>query len=250
MTIDWEAFTNRTVTTAEVRLLGIVDVAALLALQKLMVHEVRCQSRTNLAILMCEHPPSITTGTQSSLLELPCDPRELESRLIVVHRVKRDGHAILHSTGQLVVCIVASLPECGMDEDQYRQHLQESIRLTCFDQQVSVCGRAGDPGVTVGRHGLVAESAIRIEDGITSFGIFLNVSNRLDEQRQFGRGLLGERISSLNAERVRPTQMSQVRASLMRHLCEQLGYPEYHIHTGHPFLKRIGVRVYDQSSDH
>lgn len=250
MTIDWEAFTSRTVTTAEVRLLGVVDVPALLALQKLMVHEVRCQSRTNLAILLCEHPPSITAGTQSNLLELPCDARELESRLISVYRVKRDGHAILHSTGQLVVSVVASLPECGMDAGEYRQHLQEAVRLTCSDQQVSVSVRAGDSGVMWGRHGLVAESAIRVEDGVTSFGIFLNVSNRLDDQRQIGRGLLGDRISSLNAERVRPTQMSQVRASLIRHLCEQLGYPEYHIHTGHPFLKRTGVRTYDQSSDH
>ena len=41
MTIDWNAFTNRTLTTAEVRLLGAVDLPSVLALQKLMLHEVR-----------------------------------------------------------------------------------------------------------------------------------------------------------------------------------------------------------------
>lgn len=34
MTIDWEAFTNQTLTTAEVRLLGAVDLPSVLALAK------------------------------------------------------------------------------------------------------------------------------------------------------------------------------------------------------------------------
>ena len=75
MTIDWEAFTNHTLTTAEVRLLGMVDVPSVLALQKLMVHEVRQQSRTNAAILICEHPPTVTVGEGATLLELPSSPR-------------------------------------------------------------------------------------------------------------------------------------------------------------------------------
>ena len=97
MTIDWKAFTNHSQTTAEVRLLGAVDLPSVLALQNLMVHEVRCQSRTNAGILICEHPPAVTVGEGASLLELPESPRELESRLITVHRVRRDGHVILQS---------------------------------------------------------------------------------------------------------------------------------------------------------
>lgn len=250
MTINWETFTNKTATTAEVRLLGLVDVPSVLALQKLMVHEVRLQSRVNAAVLICEHPPSITLGTQGNLLELPQDPRELEAKLIAVHKVKRDGHAILHQPGQLAAYVVVSLPECGMDELEYRDHLLQAVIRTCHDQQV--IGRASNDDETIveGRHGVIAETGIRIEDGVTSFGIYLNVSCRLDEQRQFGRGSLGQRISSMNAERVRPTQMSQVRSSIIQHLCEQLGYPEYHIHTGHPFLKRTRVQVHDKFADH
>lgn len=252
MAIDWKAFAedHETATTAEVRLLGLVDVPSLIALQKLMVHEVRLQSRTHAAILLCEHPPSITMGTQGNLLELPEDARELQAKLITVHKVRRDGHAILHQAGQLIASVVVSLPECSMHENEFREHLRQSVLLTCQEQQVTARCRENDPSVIDGRHGLIAEIGIRIEDGITSFGIYLNVSNRLDEQRLIGRGLLGERISSLNAERVRPTQMTQVRASLIQHLCEQLGYPEYHIHTGHPFLKRTRVQVHDKFTDH
>lgn len=251
MTINWEAFTNETQTTAEVRLLGLVDVPSVLALQKLMVHEVRQQSRVNAAVLLCEHPPSITIGTEGNLLELPAESRDLEAKLISVHKVKRDGHAILHQPGQLIVLVVVSLPECSLSAAEFRERLLESVVLTCTDQQVVARRREGDSAVIDGRHGLIAELGLRIDDdGVTSFGIYLNVSNRLDEQRMIGRGLLGERISSLNAERVRPTPMSQVRSSLIRHLCEQLGYPEYHIHTGHPFLKRTRVKVHDKFADH
>ena len=246
MTIDWEAFTNHTLTTAEVRLLGAVDLPSVLALQKLMVHEVRCQSRTNAAILICEHPPTVTVGEGASLLELPESPRELESRLITVHRVRRDGHAILHQPGQIAAYIVVSLPDCRMNETEFRTCLQQAVIETCREVQVVASTTGDDPSAVFGRHGVVAELGIHVDHGVTSFGIFLNVSCRLDEARGIGRGLLGQRVSSLNAERVRPTQMPQVRSALIQQLCTHLGYPDYHLHTGHPFLKRTRTLIHDK----
>jgi lipoyl(octanoyl) transferase len=250
MTIDWEAFTNRTVTTAEVRLLGLVDLPSLVALQKLMIHEVRLQSRTNAAVLLYEHPPTISVGQQGNFLELPADTRELEAKLISVHKVRRNGHSIMHQPGQLIASVIVSLPECSMDEQEYHQHLRDAVIRTCSDQQVVARERQEDLMVIDGRHGIVAELATAVDDGVTSYGIFLNVNCRLDEQRLVGRGTVGERISSLDAERLRPTSMQRVRASLIQHLCEGLGYPEYHIHTSHPFLKRTKVQVHDKFADH
>ncbi len=238
MTVDWDEFSIRTPTTAEVRLLGRTDVLSVLALQKLMVHEVRQQGRVNAAVLICEHPPMVTIGTDSSLLELPTDRRELESRLLDTHRVKRDGHAILHQPGQLAAYVVVALEECGLTESEYRRGLQHAVIRTCEDSNVKA-HRTDDRCGVFARHGLVCEIGVQVDRGVTSFGAFLNVSCRLDEARSLGRGLLGQKISSLNAERVRHSFMTQVRASLIQNLCEQVGYPEYHIHTGHPFLKRI-----------
>jgi len=238
MTVDWESFTEQTVETAEVRLLGLADLASVLALQKLMVHEVRRQSRLCAAVLICEHPPAITTGTGSSLLDLPTDPRELQAKLLSVHRVSRGGGTLLHQPGQLAIYVVVSLDECGFGENEFPWRLQEAIIRTCDDSRVRASRRTDDKNAVWGRHGLVCEIATAVEDGVTSFGAFLNVSCPLDDARQFGRGLRGDRISSLNAERVRPSIMSQVRSSLIKHVCEQIGYPEYHIHTGHPFLTR------------
>ncbi len=249
MTIDWDAFTNNTLTTAEVRLLGLVDLPSVLALQKLMVHEVRCQSRTNAAILICEHPPTVTVGEGASLLELPASSQDLESRLIAVHKVRRDGHAILHQPGQLAAYVVVSLPECSMDEAEYRSCLQRAVIDTCRDVQVVASAVPNDPTAVHGRHGVVAELGIHVDDGVTSFGVFVNVGGHLDAAREIGRGLLGQRVSSLNAERVRPTQMPQVRSALVQHLCTHLGYPDYHLHTGHPFLKRTRTLIHDKSAN-
>ena len=243
MSVDWESFTEKTIETAEVRLLGLVDTTSLLALQKLMIHDVRRQGRVCAAVMVCEHPPAITVGRDASLLDLPVDQRELESKLLKVHRVARDGGTILHQPGQLAVYVVVSLDECGFKENEFRWRLQDAMIQTCRESQVNATRCPDDPNSVRGRHGLICEIGLNVDDGVTSFGAFLNVSCRLDEASQFGRGLRGDRISSLNAERVRPSIMPQVRSSMIRHVCEQIGYPEYHIHTGHPFLKRTRKAV-------
>ena len=78
MTVDWESFSDETRELAEVRLLGTVDMRALLALQKLMVHEVRQQSQLSAGVLICEHPPALSAGSDATLLDLPADKRELD----------------------------------------------------------------------------------------------------------------------------------------------------------------------------
>ena len=243
MTVDWESFTDRTLEAAEVRLLGCADAPSVFALQKLMMHEVRRQSQVSASILICEHPPTLTSGSSASLLDLPTDPRELESRRLQNHRVARDGGTFLHLPGQLAVYVVASLNECGFGENEFRWRIQDAVIATCLEAQVKVRRDNDDPFALFGRHGIVCELGIGIDQDVTSFGAFLNISCDLNEMRQFGRGLRGARISSLNAERVRPTLVSQVRATLIENLCQQIGYPEYHVHTGHPFLRRVNRTV-------
>ena len=249
VTVDWEAFTDNTVESAEVRLLGMVDTASVLALQKLMVHEVRQQNRVCAAVLICEHPPSITIGENASLLDLPADQRALESRCLKTYRVNRTGGTFFHQPGQLAIYVVVSLDECGFDENELRRRLQNAIIETCQDSQVAAHRQEDDPHGVWGRHGLICEIGIGVDKGVTSFGAFLNVGGRIDEAKQFGRGLKGDRLSSLNAERVRPSIMPQVRSALIQALCEQIGYPEYHVHTGHPFLARSRHNVKIQDDD-
>ena len=52
------------------------------------------------------------------------------------------------------------------------------------------------------------------------------------------------RVTSLAAQRTRPTGMATVRESLIRHLSQSLGYDSYHLYTGHPLLHRGSRKVY------
>ncbi|MEZ6122192.1 MAG: hypothetical protein R3C49_03325 [Planctomycetaceae bacterium] len=243
MTVDWESFSDKTIEVAEVRLLGMVDLPSALALQKLTVHEVRLQSRLSAAILICEHPPAVSRGRQATILELPVDQRELEARLLTVHHVARDGGTILHVPGQLAIYVIVSLNECGYHQNEFCWRLQEAVLRSCREAQVAAFRKPDDPTGVWGRCGRLAEIAVGVDRGVTSFGIVLNVSCSLTEFSEIGRGLIGDRISSLNTERVRPTLMPQIRASLIDQITTQIGYPDYHIHTGHPFLKRTRQQV-------
>ncbi|MCA9049744.1 MAG: hypothetical protein KDA89_13505 [Planctomycetaceae bacterium] len=249
MTVDWDSFTDRTIEAAEVRLLGLADTASVLALQKLMMHDVRLQTRLSAAVLLCEHPSSITIGRDGNLLELPADARDLESRLLQVHRVEREGGTILHQPGQLAGYVVVSLAECSYGENELRWRLQDAVIAACREVQVTVRRDPDDSAILNGRHGMLCETCLGLDNGISSFGLYLNINCRLDEAAEFGRGLKGTRISSVNAERVRPAQMSQIRTSLAHHICHQIGYPDYHLHTGHPFLRRRQVQSHTRELD-
>jgi len=238
MKADWESFTDRTIEAAEVRLLGLADAKSVLALQKLMVHDVRIQRTMSASVLICEHPAIVTVGQDGTILDLPTDKRELEAKLIQVVRVDRSGGTLLHQPGQLAVYVIASLQECGFDLPEYRQRLRQAMIQVCHESQVKAFPKETDETGLWGRQGLLCEFGIGVDKGITTFGAFLNVGCRLDLAKAAGRGLRGERISSLNTERNRPALMPDIRAAVTKHVCEQLGYAEYHIHTGHPFLAR------------
>lgn len=238
MSVDWESFTDRTIEAAEVRLLGLTDAMSVLALQKLMVHDVRMQRTISASVLICEHPPIVTRGTNGTILDLPTDARKLESKLIKVVRVDREGGTILHQPGQLAVYVIASLEEIGIDLPEYRSRIKEAMIRVCRESGVKAFRKDGDSNALWGRQGLLCELGIGLDKSVTTFGAFLNVGCRMDQAKAAGRGLRGDRISSLNTERNRPALMPDVRAAVTKHVCEQLGYSEYHIHTGHPFLSR------------
>lgn len=238
MHVDWETFTDSTKESAEVRLLGLADLASVVLLQKLMVHEVRQQNRTSACVLICEHPPVITRGQSTSLLELPTDKRELQSRSLDVVTVPREGGALCHLPGRLSAYIVVSLAERDYGFNEFRWRLQDAVIATCAESKVKAFRKDNDPNALWARQGILCEFGIGQQDGVTSFGLNLNVCCELEPLNTAGRGLKGERFSSLNKERHRLTSMAVVRTELIRNICEQIGYPEYHMYTGHPFLTR------------
>lgn len=238
MHVDWETFTDSTKESAEVRLLGLADFTSVMLLQKLMVHEVRQQNRASACVLICEHPPVISRGQSTSVLELPAEKRELEAKSLKVTTVSRDGGAICHLPGRLSAYVVVSLAERDYGGNEFRWRLQDAVIATCAESKVKAFRKEDDPNALWARQGLLCEFGIGLQDGVTSFGLNLNVNCELEPLKIAGRGLNGQRLSSLNKERHRLTAMAVVRTELIRNICEQIGYPEYHMYTGHPFLTR------------
>jgi lipoyl(octanoyl) transferase len=219
----------------EVYLLGLVDFDACLHLQERLATEVAERNDGHAALLVCEHPPLVTIGREGSQEHILCEPGELVARQIDVRRLNRGGGAIVHIPGQLAAYPIVSLAARRLGLVSYRERLERAVVDVCHELLVSTTRQDDRAGVW-GRHGQIAQLGVAVRGGVTSHGLFVNVSPRMDALRLVES--IGGRQSSLAAERMRVTSMHSVRESLVRNLAARLKYERYHLYTGHPLLKR------------
>ena len=195
-------------------------------------------------LLICEHPPVLTIGREGSHDDVLVDTGGLRSLMIDVRRVARGGGCLLHLPGQLAVYPVVPLSRLGLRVAEYRSLLEDSLIAVCDELRISARRQDDQPGVwcRLGRPGYVAAA---VRSGIAHHGLFVNVNPDLTLMRTVQSCRAGERITSLSAQRERPIAMHAVRESLVRNLSARLGYRHYHVHTGHPLLRRAKKTVYD-----
>jgi lipoate-protein ligase B len=121
--------------------------------------------------------------------------------------------------------------------------LEQTLLATAADLDVDAERAVHVPGATC-RCGQFAFIGAGVRDWVTHGGMYVNVSvppEALDLVRWTNGSL---RVTSLAAQRTRPTGMATVRESLTRNLAESLGYDTYHLYTGHPLLHRSTRKVY------
>jgi lipoate-protein ligase B len=219
----------------EVHLLGLVDFDACLFLQERLETDIASRNDAGGALLVCEHPPLITVGREGSRAHIQCSAEELASRELEVRWVSRGGGCVVHVPGQLAAYPIVPLARRGWGLAAYRERLEQAIIDTCGELRVDARRRDDLAGVW-SRGGQLAQIGAAVRSGVTSQGVFLNVSPRMDVLRL----ICSEtgRCTSLAAERRLPTTMSAVRESLIRRLAARLEYESYHLYTGHPLLKR------------
>src|SRR6476469_8428698 len=92
---DWEHIT-RSSSALEVFLLGKVDFGSAVGLQARLVNQISQRQDTHGAVLVCEHPPTISIGREGSFADVLVDREELVSRQLEVRWLSRGGGAILH----------------------------------------------------------------------------------------------------------------------------------------------------------
>lgn len=245
---DWSPH-RRESDSLSVYLLGVVDYRSAVAVQESLLAGFADRRDRAGALVLCEHPPTVTIGRDGSVVDLPADPRVLESRLIDVHRVARGGLTLMHAPGQLAVYPIVPLDRLRMDTVAFSARLQQAALAVCREQKVTaaeseVSDSAGANrfGVTT-RCGQVGFCGVTKVQGISLHGYFLNVRPDLHLLRLIRSG--NRKVGSMVAQIARPIAMQTVRTGFIRHLTAALGYNDFHVFSSHPLLARTRRQTYD-----
>ncbi len=111
----------------EVYLLGLVDFEEVQQLQRRLVYELGEGPSVGAALVLCEHPPTISVGRSGSRLHIAADDDELRALGVAVHWVNRGGGCVLHLPGQLAASLVMPLDPAALDLKRYLDGLHEAI---------------------------------------------------------------------------------------------------------------------------
>ena len=171
-------------------------------------------------VLLLEHPPVYTLGTNGDMDHVLVDPASVDADLI---RVDRGGDVTYHGPGQLVGYPLLTV---GPGLHRGPEHVRQ-VEQVVIDALVSVgvappdVGRMpGYPGVWVGLDGdrdsgprgprKVCAIGVRTSRGRTTHGFALNVTTDLDMfEHIVPCGIAGRPVTSLQAEGIE-TSMAEV----------------------------------------
>ncbi len=222
----------------EVYLLGLIDFEDARRLQRRLVYDIG--ERPGAALILCEHPPTITVGRQGSRAHLLPDDDALRNAGIRCHWVNRGGGCVLHLPGQITAYLAIPFEPLGLNLATYLDRLQNSLisLLAEFDLQGTT--RPELPGIFLG-NARVASIGIAVSRMIAYHGFTLNVGTYLhafDLIEEPGIGGLPLRQTSLESRRQRPAPMSRVREALLQRIETNFRLERHHVFTDHPLIRR------------
>lgn len=234
----------------EIYLLGLVDFEDAQRLQRRLVYELG--ERGGSALVLCEHPPTISVGRSGSRLHIAPDDEELRSHGLKVHWVNRGGGCVLHLPGQLAAYFALPLKPDGPDLMGYVDGLQNAVVGVLDEFELKGSTRPDLPGVFLG-HARVASVGVAVSRWIAYHGLTLNVGPFLEPfdllLDEPGIGAYSLRQTSMESRRQRPTPMPRVREALIRRLEAEFGLERHHVYTHHPLIRRkVSAHVYASST--
>ncbi|WP_373230455.1 lipoyl(octanoyl) transferase LipB [Cohnella sp.] len=154
-------------------------------LQKKLVREIDREERRD-TLLLLEHPPTYTIGSDRHPEHLLYEKEELTRRGITVYEIDRGGDITYHGPGQLVGYPLLYLDAVGLDLHGYLRKLEEAIIKLLADFGI-IGGRKPEyTGVWVGDSKIAAIGVkfnkARTRRGfVTSHGFALNVKKNVEQ---------------------------------------------------------------------
>lgn len=135
------------------------------------------------ALLLLEHPPTITFGRGARESDLLSARSALAARGIAVVATDRGGEITFHAPGQLVGYPILDLRAHGQDLHRYLRDLEEVLIRTLAVYGLAAQREPGRTGVWVGGR-KVAALGIKVSRWVTRHGFALNIGSDLTPFRR------------------------------------------------------------------
>ncbi|GBF72684.1 lipoyl(octanoyl) transferase [Paenibacillus sp. 598K] len=199
-------------------------------LQKRLVRAID-EGKQDEALLLLQHPPTYTIGSQRHPEHLLLSEEELAKRGISVFQIDRGGDITYHGPGQLVGYPLLYLDAVGLDLHAYLRSLEQII-IDWLGEYGIVGGRKEEyTGVWVGEEKIAAIGVkfnkCRHRRGfVTSHGFALNLHAGLAESGFAGIipcGIQQYGVTSLAELTGRELTLRQAAAELLPHFCRMFG---------------------------
>ncbi len=236
----------------EVYLLGLVDFDEIQQLQRRLIYDLGEREAGGGALILCEHPPTISVGRSGSRAHILADDDELRGRGIAVRWVNRGGGCVLHLPGQVAGYLAIPLDRSGLDLSGYLDALHRMLVAVLAEFDLPGSTRPDTPGVFLG-NARVASVGVAVNRWIAYHGFTLNVATFLEpfdliaEPGQASDGLRS-RQTSMESRRQRPAPMPSVREAILRRAAAGFGLRRHHLYTHHPLIRRkVGTHAYAQT---
>lgn len=217
-----------TVTTGRaVRLIrpGRVPYAEAWALQRELA-AARSSGAAPDALLLLEHPPTITLGNKADPANVLLPAEELARRGVALVRSDRGGDVTYHAPGQLVGYPILKLGPLGLGAGDYVRRLEEVIIRTLASYGIAGERVPGLAGVWVGG-GAAKVCAVGVKlsaGGVSSHGFALNVCPDLAGFAQIVPcGIADRAVTSMAALLGASLGLEAVAEALLGHFKEVFG---------------------------
>ena len=242
------------VPSLEVYLLGTVDFDEIQRLQRRLVYDLGDREQAGGgALILCEHPPTISVGRSGSRAHIQLDDEGLLARGFQVRWVNRGGGCVMHLPGQLAGYFIYPMTRASVDVGAYVARLHRVLIEVLVEFDLAGTTRSEEPGVFLGAS-RVGSVGVAVNRWIGYHGFTLNVATFLepfeliDPRSGFRSSLTPARETSMESWRQRPTPMAKVREAVIRRVEAVFSLERHHIYSHHPLIRqKVGTNAYAQS---
>jgi lipoyl(octanoyl) transferase len=212
-------------------------------LQKQLVRQIDREERED-TLLLLEHPPTYTIGSDRHPEHLLLEADELKRRGISVFEIDRGGDITYHGPGQLVGYPLLYLDAAGLDLHRYLRDIEESIIGLLAEFGLQGARKPEYTGVWVGDEKIAAIGVkfnkARTRRGfVTSHGFAFNVKRGVKREGFLGIvpcGIAEYGVTSLEALTGQELVVEEIGRRIVPHFSKVFGFSPHLIETVIPHL--------------